>query len=352
MIEKPQIIWDMGSAYDLFVSLSVIHQPDEYGLRPSWAAGVRSRIPLPLRETLEVSQKFLFIPMNWIYNLPKPKDARTALNTLKALPPEDRMPAMTFPEREEAQPGSFHEFLMSLNGKRRFTSKIEQRIIEQYKSLGRPTKGIIRALFTIWTDRKAFGEIFTEALEAYLDNFFLEEEGRIIPALEQTLAESQALAKDHEDILSLLEELSSGVRLDWVTESNRVVLVPSFWSAPFVRCASMPNDSQIIIFGKRPKGIALVPGEEIPEDMLHGLKAMADPTRLRILKHLMYDSYTPSELAKALRLRPPTVIHHLKILRLAGFVLLTISPNSERRYTARRDGIMETARLIHQFLLD
>jgi len=49
MNKQPNILWENGSAYDLFVSLRVIHNPDEFGLRPSWAAGVRSRLPTQLR---------------------------------------------------------------------------------------------------------------------------------------------------------------------------------------------------------------------------------------------------------------------------------------------------------------
>ena len=350
--EKPQVIWERGSAYDLFVSLLVIHQPDDFGLRPSWAAGVRSRLPLPHRETLEQSQKFFYIPLNWIHSLPEPKDTQTALKMLKELPPEDRLPALVFTGHEDQEAKEFHEFLLSLDGKRRFTSRVENQIVEQYKNLHQPTKVMSRMFFNIWTDRKAFGEKITEALEAYIENFFLEEENRIIPALDQSLAEAQALFKDQQDIQTLLEKLSSGVSLDWVSEYDRVVLAPSFWSAPLVFSDRMPDNSRIILFGRRPKGMALVPGEQVSEDLLNGLKAMADPTRLRILKYLRKESCTPSELAKILRLRPPTVIHHLKTLRLAGFVRVRVSSNSERRYAAREDGIIETARLVHQFLLE
>ncbi len=88
------------------------------------------------------------------------------------------------------------------------------------------------------------------------------------------------------------------------------------------------------------------------QGLLNGLKALADPTRLRILKYLIQESCTPSELAKDLRLRPPTVIHHLTVLRLAGFVQVTMTANAERRYAARKDGILDTARYIHSFLLE
>lgn len=349
MNESPKILWDKGSAYDLFISLGIIHRPDEFGLRPSWAAGVRSRLPLPLRDVLEQSQMFMVIPMNWVYGLPEPKDARTALEALKALPPEDRLPALIFTGRQSAETADFHEFLLSLDGKQRLTSKIEAQILAHYKNLKRSKQGLPRALFDAWSDRKSFGEKFTEALEAYVTNFFLEEEARIIPAQAQALADAQSRSQQ-QDILSLLEELSAGVRMDWVGEVPQVILAPSFWGAPFVFYNNQPDNTPIILFGGRPKGMALVPGEQVPEELLNALKALADPTRLRILRHLLEGPCTPSELAKVLRLRPPTVIHHLHSLRLAGLVLVTVSPSAERRYAARLDGVKETAENLKDFL--
>jgi DNA-binding transcriptional ArsR family regulator len=353
VIASPEISWDIGSAYDLFISLWVIHRPDNFGLRPSWAAGVRSRLPLPLREVMEESQKFLFIPLNWIHNLPDPKNAQTVLDSLKALSPEDRLPSLTINGSENPETNAFYEFLISLEGKQRLTAQIEQRIMDYHTSIrgrGLP-KGLAQAVFSAWSDRKSFGENYYNALDTYVQNFFLEEETRITPALEQSLAEAQALSNE-QDFLSLIEKLSAGVRIDWSSDADRVILAPSFWAAPLIFLDSQHALPRIIVYGKRPIGTSLVPGEQVPEELLNGLKAMADPTRLRILKFLIQESWTPSELAKALRLRPPTVIHHLNILRLAGFVLVTISANAERRYAARTDGILDTARHIHSFLLE
>lgn len=351
MESNPKIVWDKGCAYDLFISLRVIHSPDDFGLRPSWAAGVRSRLPVALREVLEQSQKFMGVPINWVYELPKPKDVKTALLTLKAIPPQDRLPSLNFTGYQDSESKDDQKFLLSLEGKRRFTEQIEKRILARYRGIRQPPKGYPRALFSAWSDRKGFGEAFAEALEAYINNFFLEEEARILPALDQALTESQALAQER-DISSLLEELTSGVRMDWIKEADQLILAPSFWAAPFVLFNNPSINQKIIVFGKRPKGMALVPGEQISDELLNGLKAISDPTRLRILKYLMNQSCTPSELAKILRLRPPTVIHHLHILRLAGFVQVTISSNSERQYAVREDGVLETVRLLHTFLLE
>jgi DNA-binding transcriptional ArsR family regulator len=70
------------------------------------------------------------------------------------------------------------------------------------------------------------------------------------------------------------------------------------------------------------------------------LKSLADSTRLHILCYLAEKPHTPSQLARRLRLRPPTVIHHLNDLRLAGLVQVILQPEGERRYTLRREAIL------------
>ena len=80
--EEQLIRWDIGTAYDFFASLVVLHNPERYGLRGSWAAGVRSRLPAAERETLPSCWEVLW-PMRWVYTLPAPKDAATALAVLE-----------------------------------------------------------------------------------------------------------------------------------------------------------------------------------------------------------------------------------------------------------------------------
>jgi len=349
MTPQPNIIWDQGSAYDLFTSLLILHQPDKFGLRPSWAAGVRSRLPNAQRDTLEQSQNFIRVPLAWIHALPAPRDAATAIAALEALSPEKRIAALMFANKQDQKTRNYHQFLLTLQGKKRLTARIESRIKEQYATSNKPIKLVIRATFETWSDPKTFGEKLLDSLKAYINNFFEEEEARIQPAQESALMEVQQLLKE-KDLLSLLEELSVGVRMDWVSDVSNLVLAPSFWGAPFMFFDTLDEDTGIVLFGARPKGIALVPGELIPEDLINGLKALADPTRLRILHYLQEGPCTPSELAKILRLRPPTVIHHLQNLRLAGLVRVTVTPEAERRYAVRMDGVDTTVNNLKSFL--
>lgn len=346
---KHAIIWDKGGAYDLFVSLLILHWPNEFGLRPSWAAGVRSRLPMSLRAVLEHSQNFMNIPLTWIHALPEPKDAATALAALKALEPEDRLPALVFGTKNDERTKVYRQLLFSLEGKQRLTANLESEILEFYRHSQAPEKIYARAVFDAWSQRKSFGEKFTQALEAYVENFFQEDEPRIIPAQENALEKVQEKAQEM-DILQIVEEISTGVRLDWIENRSKLILAPSFWGAPFVFFDTLDEDTGIILFGARPKGKTLVPGELIPDDLLNALKALANSTRLRILRYMLEGPCTPSELAKILRLRPPTVIHHLQNLRLAGLVKVTVSPKVERRYELRRDGIETTIQDLKDFL--
>lgn len=73
--------WDFGSAYDFFVSLFVIYHPDRFGLRPAWAAGVRSRFSPEEREFLEEAINLFPVPLSWINQLPlKEKSTQNILD--------------------------------------------------------------------------------------------------------------------------------------------------------------------------------------------------------------------------------------------------------------------------------
>lgn len=349
MTQQPNITWDKGSAYDLFVSLWILHRPDEFGLRPSWAAGVRSRLPIPLRDALENFQNFINVPLAFIHDLPEPKDAASALAALKALPAGERLPALVFGSKTDARTLDYKTFLLSLEGKQRLTASVEARIKKDYRPSSRATRPVLRTLFEAWTDRHHFGETLYQALEAYVENFFQEEEIRIVPAQKQALEQAQMLAAE-KDLLTFLEEISAGVRLDLISDIENLVLAPSFWGAPFVFFDRLDTKTGLALFGARPKGMALVPGDLVPEELLNALKALADPTRLRILRFLLEGPATPSELSKILRLRPPTVTHHLHILRLAGLVRLTVAPETERRYEIRMDGVEKTIQHLQDFL--
>jgi DNA-binding transcriptional ArsR family regulator len=128
------------------------------------------------------------------------------------------------------------------------------------------------------------------------------------------------------------------------------VLIPSFWISPLVFIGRLSEKTGIAQFGIRPKTVSLVPGEAIPEGLALPLQALSDTTRLRILRLLNENPMTQAQIAKALRLRAPTITHHIKILRFANLIVPAPCASGEKRYTMREASMKETWNVLADFL--
>ena len=92
--------WEWGTAYDMFISLEVLDNPSEFGVRGAWASSVRKRLPGSERKILDLGRHLFHIPFHWIHALPAPKDAITVLYTLQQIPAVDRLCALALGEEE------------------------------------------------------------------------------------------------------------------------------------------------------------------------------------------------------------------------------------------------------------
>jgi DNA-binding transcriptional ArsR family regulator len=353
-MSTPEIEWGWGTAYDLFMSLVVLHKPSEFGVRGAWAAGVRARLSAEDRETLERSHLLRAAPLHWIYTLPEPKDAASALWALSQVPASERVRLLA--DAPDSCVDTI-ELLRAVAAQRAWTeSDLEamqvahQASSKHGESRKAPSVEKLTAMLDLWAGAEEYGEQYLEALRSYQDVFFAEEETRIRPALQAALQRAQELAK-RLSLLDLLEELTQGVRLDAPPEGDILMLVPSYWCTPLVLMGMASKDRLLWLFGARPSDASLVPGEVVPETLLRTLKALSDPTRLRILRDLSQESLTPAMIARRLRLRAPTVTHHLKILRLAGLVQLTLGDKElSRSYAARQEAVSAACDSLKGFL--
>jgi DNA-binding transcriptional ArsR family regulator len=354
-MSTPRLLWDWGTAYDLFISLAVLHEPAEFGVRGAWAAGVRARVPAEERETLEQSQSLTKVPFHWVYALPEPKNGAAVLWALGQLRPVERLPVLAL--APEWPPGEIADILKEVAGKgtwnegdRDALKMAYQRAFEcSEEEMKAPPPEKLANTLDGWARAEEFGERYLEALRAYQDAFFAEEEKRIRPALEQALSRAQDMAREMA-LPDLLEELSQGLRFEVPSKTSELVLAPSYWCTPLMFFGQVGAEREIRLFGARPADASLVPGEIVPDAMLRALKALSDPTRLRILHYLTEQPQTPANLVRRLRLRAPTVTHHLKTLRLAGLVRLNLGENEERRYAARSEAVAAAFDSLKHFL--
>lgn len=353
-MKTPQLNWDIGTGFDLFVSLDVLHDPATFGLRGQWAAGVRSRLPADSREFMQRYFKGQMAAIPWIANQSGPKDSASMLQRIAEIPAAARLSEVHCC----SMPEEIRELLQSVQEKGSWSEQDKLLLQELYRSQNRKhgkkkkisDDELVREL-DMWVEAEAFGHQWFEAIATYHEVFFAEEEARILPALEETVERAKVMAAEM-PFLELIEELSQGLRFDYLDKDEipRVSMIPSFWITPLTMFTTGETGQDwLFMFGARPPAASLVPGESVPEMLHQALKAMADPTRLRIMRILSDGPSTPTELSRRLRLRPPTVVHHLDALRLARLVQVTISLEG-RRYEVRREAIELAFRMMFDFL--
>jgi len=87
--------------------------------------------------------------------------------------------------------------------------------------------------------------------------------------------------------------------------------------------------------------------EKYAYDILEMLKALADESRLALLRLLNEREYTVGELAEKVELAEATVSHHLSRLRMAGLITLRMAGN-QRFYSIYANGLARFKRLANE----
>ena len=179
--QPPRLTWISGTAFDLFISLYVLHHPDRFGLRASWAAGVRSRLPQAEREFLENAQSFLTAPLLWLCSIGEDRSALAALRELATIPAGERLAVLT--RNIDASP-EFLAVIRKIQEQGTYTAEDVQVVTQDLarRSISQRPPAILE-LCKAWSQAEAFGENYLKALNSYYSVFFEEEERRIQPAL-------------------------------------------------------------------------------------------------------------------------------------------------------------------------
>lgn len=343
------LLWDAGPAYDYFVSLRMLHEPKAWGLRPAWAAGVRARIPAGQRNFLGEVYDLLGVPVEWLQAGSLAGDTETMLQALQEIPPKERLFRLLFPV-ESPHTAQARSLLAGVSARADWQEPdLRALAADPYMQSTGYDEAYLRLLLA-WAARAGtFGERLLPALRSYHEGFFVEEEARIRPYLRQALAAARALAG--KSPLETLVAALTGIRWDRFPTLPSLTLIPSFWLSARVIWGRRQHDGGLFyLFAARPDDVSLVPGDPVPDALLAGLKALADPTRLRILRSLGQAPATPSELARELRLRPPTVVHHLQQLRGARLVQPLLDDSGQRLYGATPGRVAALAALLEHFL--
>jgi DNA-binding transcriptional ArsR family regulator len=186
----------------------------------------------------------------------------------------------------------------------------------------------------IFEDPRELARRFADLLAAYWEAAFAEEWQSLEPALAETVAEAgRRIAAD--GVYSYLAGLSPQLLIDAsqgelrrdlphehtveVGPKAELVLVPSAFVWPHVRINCDPPWPPAVVY---PAPFALAGGKSpLPsDDVLHVLRALADPTRLRTLKLIAAGERSTQELAPLIGISEAGLSKHLRLLARAGLV--------------------------------
>jgi DNA-binding transcriptional ArsR family regulator len=158
---------------------------------------------------------------------------------------------------------------------------------------------------------------------------------------EEKRALSATMAPDR-----LVETATNGVTFTMQPAVSGVVLIPSAVTRPWVANLEHGN-LRIFVYPVAEDVLSADPDAPSPW-MLGFYKALADESRLRILNLLASGPASLGQVAERLGLAKSTVIHHIRALRSAGLVLITVGADKE--YSLRKQAIPEAGRLLQTYL--
>lgn len=155
------------------------------------------------------------------------------------------------------------------------------------------------------------------------------------PALLERIRE-EGLRLERMDVLEFLASLHERISADrdagelvfhkWkdyhvpLAGLERIILIPSTFIVPHLMINPDPRELTIYINVLPPVAGGRARAGEVPPDLLAGFKALADDSRLRILRELHAGERCTQDLAAGLKFSEATISRHLKLLRDAGLV--------------------------------
>jgi DNA-binding transcriptional ArsR family regulator len=137
-----------------------------------------------------------------------------------------------------------------------------------------------------------------------------------------------------------------GMRIP-LDDLDRILFVPSAFSPRrlmFYRIGKV----QIFFYTPSPETPAEL--EELPESLVLGLSALADPTRLKLLRFITTGMMPAQEMAQRLSLNESTVSRHLRLLVEAGIVGRERYEGKYIYYSLQPDRIEQLAAQIRGYL--
>jgi len=193
-------------------------------------------------------------------------------------------------------------------------------------------------------DAAAVRDMIADAVEAFGDAAH-DDPDRVAAILARDAEHKRTLARTMPPE-GLVELATNGITFAAQPDVSTVVLVPSVITRPWV---TISEHGPVRIFSYPVSDEHLSADPDAPPAWLVDFyKALGDERRLRLLSVLAEGPAGFADLTARLDLAKSTVHHHLRVLRRAGLVRVTVG--DEKEYSLRTDAAPEAARMLEAYL--
>jgi len=307
---------------EAMLSLHVLVAPKHHPLQHEWVRRMRG-LPARLRRRIR-ELGFAYDRVVPEFLMPSPEAGYASF--------DEELDALAEVDRETAALG-FLRLFWDHRGERDL-GLLEEARVRAAVEADAPRRGDVALATKLFDDPHRLLAELCSLVRDYWDAAFAAEWERLEPQLARTVADAGVRIAGA-GLFAYLKGLSPSLLIDpearelrrnlphdhtvRISAANRLVLVPSFYVWPHVRLNCDPPWPPGIVY-PAPFGVAearpLLPGDEL----VHILRALADPTRLRALKLIAARPRTTQELAPLVGISEAGLSKHLRQLARAGVV--------------------------------
>lgn len=181
-------------------------------------------------------------------------------------------------------------------------------------------------------------------LEEWEQAYFKGVDPAVIKELKEEAVRTQQLVGEM-DPIDLVEQATYGIRLEGIHPGTTIFLSPQYHARPFNFFANYED----LFIAQFPSDILQVSGEP-PPGLIRLTTALADPTRLKILRLLADGERSFTDIVKNFSTSKSTIHYHLISLRASGLVRVHVKAKEAMRYSLRRTTIGELGTTLNRFL--
>jgi DNA-binding transcriptional ArsR family regulator len=183
-----------------------------------------------------------------------------------------------------------------------------------------------------------------DILDKWERHYFHNVDPLIIERLEADAKETLHLSQELPPA-ELVERVTGGIVLEGTQLTKRIILAPQYHARPF-NLTEVKPDLFIAFYPVEQESLPAEP----PSQLIRLTSALADESRLKILRFLAQKERTFTDIVKFTGLAKSTVHYHLILLRAAGLSRCHLKTNDILNYSLRRSMLDQVSEKLGEFV--